>query len=254
MIKPHFQDPSMGDDWQEAAFSNRHIHNRGKGRKSGKANSHGFNVKKTFGSYEIKSPKFPSKPGEAARLEVYTLNEKGDALVGELFVPGCLSANVLMAGSRKIMKRVVRDLEREEEEEKAGEVEEGKGDEEETRSEDGSREETTQPDEENDEEEEEDQKESRQAQKFEKNSFRSPKFWLKWQGHLLADEAESAGQVLIDDGYIVFSGNSCDKFDGTLSCEKLGWKNVKVSGWKIKGMNARDFEIGWISTTKEGEK
>jgi hypothetical protein len=228
----------MSDDWQEAAFSNRHTHNRnGRGGKGGKANAHGFNVQKTFGSYEIKSLKFPARPeGESrnARLEVYTLNEEGNAIVGELFVPGCLSANVLMAGSRRVMKKVVRELEREED----SEVERDES----------PKDEAAGPDDEDDESDERDRKERQKVQEFEKNSFRSPKFWLKWQGRLLGEEG--GDEVETDDGYIVFSGNGCEKFDGTLSCEKLGWKNVKVTGWKIKGMSARDFEVEWVPERK----
>lgn len=244
----------MNDDWQEAAFSNRHTHNRGQRGKGGKATSHGFNVQKTLGSYEIKSPKFPSKPDEdakSARMEIYNLNNQGNALIGELFIPGYLNANLLMAGSRKVMKKVVRDLvEMHDESEESQPEDERNADETEAKQNDDNDEEEEEKEGDREESDQEDRKERRKAQEFEKNSFRSPKFWLKWQGQLLKEESEDE-EVVTDGGYIVFSGNACEKFDGTLTCEKLGWKNIKVSGWKIKGMSARDFEIQWIAEKEE---
>ncbi|CZT22096.1 uncharacterized protein RCC_07965 [Ramularia collo-cygni] len=132
------------------------------------------------------------------------------------------------------MKRVIRDLvEKNDEEDAQAEGDENAADEDEL------------PEDEDNESDQDDRKERQKAAEFEKNSFRSPKFWLKWQGQLLTDGAEE--EFITDGGYIVFSGNACEKFDGTLSCEKLGWKNAKVSGWKIKGMSARDFEIEWVA-------
>lgn len=236
----------MADDWQEAAFSNRHTHNRGGQRgKGGKANSHGFNVDKTFGTYEIKSHRFPSIPeGETktAKLEVYTLNDQENALIGELFIPGCMTANVLMAGSRKVMKQAIRDLVEKDEPEELDPDEEANGNDAEAQSE---------SEDEEDDSDDEERKERQKAQEFEKNSFRSPKFWMKWQGQLLGDHA--GDEILTDGGYIVFSGNACEKFDGTLSCKKPGWKNIKFQGWKTKGMSARDFEIDWLPEDAEQE-
>lgn len=262
------------DNWQDAALTNRHLHNRvgkqGRG-KGGKSNG-AFDVHKTFGTYEVKCPaagKIGMKNGgqnaEVGRLEIYNLNEHGNALVGEVVLPDVLRGTVILAGSRKGMKVAVRAFEEDEEEE--GETEEqdkveGNGDE-------GDRDDM----EDDEQSEEEDDHENQRHRQFEKNSFRSPKFWLKWQGEILSEAsstqnlpeknegeneestdripgsvaAETRSALVTDSGYVVFSGNTCDKFQGTLSCESLGWNNVKVSGWKLKSQPARDFDVRWIS-------
>ncbi|GIZ47017.1 hypothetical protein CKM354_001011800 [Cercospora kikuchii] len=260
------------DDWQDAALTNRHLHNRvgkqGRG-KGGKSNG-AFDVHKTFGTYEVKCPaadkRSAAKEGlnsGVGRLEIYNTNELGNALVGELVLPGALHGTVVFAGSRKAMKVAVRAFEEDEEEEEQ-EKEEGSGDE-------GNCEDVEEDDGQSSEEDDREQQRHRQ---FEKNSFRSPKFWLKWQGEILSEAASSpqdlpqekedeveamSDQVPVpaaveddkvlttDSGYLVFSGNNCDKFQGTLSCESLGWNNVKLSGWKIKSQPARDFDVQWVS-------
>ncbi|PPJ52021.1 hypothetical protein CBER1_10389 [Cercospora berteroae] len=266
----------MDDDWQDAALTNRHLHNRvgkqGRG-KGGKSNG-AFDVHKSFGTYEVKCPaagKIGSvKGGQGSgveRLEIYNLNELGNALVGELVLPGVLRGTVILAGSRKGMKVAVRGFEEDEEEEgEMGEQDkEGNGDE-------GDRNDLDDADE---QPSEEDDREQERQRRFEKNSFRSPKFWLKWQGEILSEvssggtdqdlpkkdedqnedgpdqipvpvAAETRGALVTDSGYLVFSGNNCDKFQGTLSCECLGWNNVKLSGWKLKSQPARDFDVQWV--------
>ncbi|CAK1366638.1 unnamed protein product [Cercospora beticola] len=255
------------DEWQDAALTNRHLHNRvgkqGRG-KGGKSNG-AFDVHKTFGTYEVKCPaagKIGLKNGgqnaEVGRLEIYNLNDQGSALVGELVLPGVLRGTVILAGSRKGMKVAVRAFEDDEEEEnKEGSGEEGDGDD---------------VEDENEQSDEEDDREQQRHRQFEKNSFRSPKFWLKWQGEMLSEASSSehdipekhedeiqeipdqilvpvalqGGSTLVtDSGYLVFSGNNCDKFQGTVSCQILGWKNVKLSGWKLKSQPARDFNVQW---------
>jgi len=235
-------------DWEDAALSNRHMHNRvgrhgrAKHGKSGGA----FDARKTFGTYEVKCPAAAklatsdADSAQAAKLEIYTLNYGGNALLAELFLPQVLHATVLLAGSRKTMNAVVRDLEaaREGSEEdmdagtEAGPTrsdrDEDDGDEDE---------EHTQPYED---------PTNRVVREFEKNSFRSPKFWMRWQGQLLQSSTDSSvTDSTSGPGYLIFSGNSCDKFQGTFTCQQLGWHNVKVSGWKTASRSARDFAVAW---------
>ncbi|EMF11703.1 uncharacterized protein SEPMUDRAFT_15305, partial [Sphaerulina musiva SO2202] len=235
------------DDWQDAALSNRHLHNRvgkhGRG-KGGKSNG-AFNVQKTFGTYELKCPaaaRIPQTAGEGEvkgksprepRLEVYNLNELGNALVGEMVLPGAVHGTVLLAGSRKTLKMAERAVELQEEvepDEEQDDVEAGEKQEEHKR------------------ESSEDDWEQQRYHQFEKNSFRNPKFWLRWQGY---KESHSPGGqhevevLLTGSGYLVFSGNNCEKFDATLSCDALGWDNIKLKGWKARSHSARDFQISW---------
>lgn len=268
------------DDWQEAALTNRHLHNRvgkyGRG-KGGKSNG-GFDVQKTLGTYEVKchaAGKLVKEKGSNAgvgKLEIYHLNEEGNALVGELFLPEALHGTVLLTGSRKTMKAVVRSFELHEEIE--SETEHEGGDAElgiERQSLDGSLagEGAEDEAEEEDAEEEEhsgveaEDREERRYKQFEKNSFRSPKFWMKWQGQVLAalpdcrqsspsEDGDKLGYrvpaseaFVTDEGYLVFASNNCEKFQGTLSCEALEWDNVKVQGWKLRNHKARGFEVHW---------
>ncbi|KAM3417413.1 hypothetical protein BST61_g5659 [Cercospora zeina] len=270
------RDTSAMDDWQDAALTNRHLHNkvgkhgRGKGGKSNGA----FDVHRTFGTYDVECPA-AGKPGSGkdsqrsgiGRLEIYNLNEQGNALLGELILEGILRGTVILAGSRKVMKTAIRAFEKEEDEESESD-EKGK----EEQCDEGTRSDGV---EENDVEvSEDDDRERRRYEQFEKNSFRSPKFWLKWQGEIanrasssqhtqeLPDEAEgkmtkaldqspdsaaaeTVSTLVTDSGYLVFTGNNCDKFQGTLNCQILDWNNVKMSGWKLKSQPARDVDVQW---------
>lgn len=235
-------------EWQEAALSSRHMHNRvgkhgrGKCGKSGGA----FDVRKAFGTYEIKCP-FAAKlaPTEAgntqpAKLEIYTLNNDGNALLAELYLPHVLHASVLLTGSRKTMNSVLSNLETDTEGRGEGiEVENPVA--------------PTFPDPDTNGEGEHEQElqteedpANRRVQEFEKNSFRSPKFWLRWQGQLFTSStAQPLPDFSTDSGYVIFSGNNCDKFQGTISCKHLGWDNVKISGWKTASRTSRNFAVVW---------
>ncbi|KAF2825116.1 hypothetical protein CC86DRAFT_39183 [Ophiobolus disseminans] len=216
----------MSDDWQDAAFSSRHMHNRNqRGSKSKR-----FDVHKTFGSYEIRCPAWQKldnvSPDASASLEVYRLTENDEGVVCELALPGALRAAVVMAGSRESLRRTVEGFE-------------GEGDGE---------------DEEDDEDEKsEDLPESPQQTRFdmfEKNSFRSPKFWFRWNGAPEAqDESKVAksGEANPDTGlgYIVFSGNDCRKFKGTINCSAFGWKDVAITGHKATGRSDSDIPVVW---------
>lgn len=241
------------DDWQESAFNSRHVHNR-VGKSSGKSGRRAeFQVKKTFGKYEVKCPKASNlaadsspaktKPG----LEIFCLSDDSRGLLGSLSLPGALEANIVLAGSRKVLEDLVCQLE-----------ERGLSqDDEDDRSDNGSSSSTSANDVRNADEEEEEEpsqreheKERQRFQNFEKNSFRSPKFWFQWKGKVLSgspsnQESTTAPTSQSGRGYLVFSGNDCRSFKGTISCEALGWKDVSISGWKQSTMNERDVVFEW---------
>lgn len=263
------------DDWQDAALSNRHMHNRvgkqGRG-KGGKSNG-SFNVQKTLGTYEVKCPaaaKLAKEIGggkEKAKepvLEIYNLNELGNALVGEIVLPGALRGVVLMAASRKTMKVAEKAIEEPEDNDEQ-EIENG----EEAREDDGAEsrldEESAEEPEESGEEQhgsDEDDPEQKRCQQFEKNSFRNPKFWISWRGHkdqaaieaqtsqLPSEDTEEGSSDSSGTGYLIFSGNNCERFNATLSCEVLGWDNVKLKGFKLKSHSARDFHVQWTRPSR----
>jgi hypothetical protein len=211
----------MGDDWQDAAFSSRHMHNN-RGNKSKRST---FDVRKTFGSYEVKCSAWQKldniSSDRPASLELYRLTEKGEGVVGQLQMPGAIDVAVVLAASRESLRRTVETVEGEEDE---------------------------------DEDEEEDNEEQSRFETFEKNSFRSPKFWLRWSGTLTAKPPSSpklSRKASEDDdvetglGYIVFAGNDCRKFKGTLNCEAYGWKDVAITGHKIAARSESDVPVVW---------
>jgi hypothetical protein len=223
----------MSDDWQDAAFSSRHMHNN----RGGKSERSKFDVRKTFGSYELKCPAFLKledvSPEQNASLELYRLTENDEGVVGEVAMPGALNAAVILAASRESLRRTIEDMEE---------------------------------DENDDEEEEEEEDENDSAptspaqsrfETFEKNSFRSPKFWFKWSGAPISRtlttpsspkasrKAKENADVQTGLGYIVFSGNDCRKFKGTINCEAFGWKDVAITGHKIAGRSESDIPVAW---------
>lgn len=238
------------DDWQDAALSTRHMHNRiGKqGRGKGGRSNGAFNVQRALGTYEIKCPaaeKLPRAEGlgmpAPAKLEMFNLNDLGNALVGQLIIPEVLHGTVLMAGSRKTLKVAIENLQEDGAENEEVEVLESessiKANDDPIRA-DGS----------NEDSDELIEDPHDRVDEFEKNSFRSPKFWLKWQGQVTALSEEPAEDFVTDTGYVVFSGNTCEKFSGTLSCASLDWNNVKITGRKITSRPARDFTVHWVNS------
>lgn len=188
-----------------------------------------FDVRKTFGSYSIKCAAWQKiddvSSDASASLELYRLTENGEGVVGQLALPGALRAAVVLAGSRESLRRTVEELEGEE------------GDD----------------DDDEEEAESDDLPESPMQTRFdtfEKNSFRSPKFWLRWSGTpIVQGDATSAkdsqGDADTGLGYVVFSGNDCQKFKGTLNCGALSWKDVPLTGHKISGRSESDVPIAW---------
>ncbi|KAK2046173.1 catalase [Colletotrichum somersetense] len=264
------------DDWQEAAFTARHVHNRsskskaggGRGRRGG-----AFEVKKTFGNYEIKCPnatKMSSESGKNKRkaaspaLDVFRLSEDGEGLLGYLSLPGTLEASVILAGSRKVLQHVVSQFENEQEpeihlknKEENKDSYDKKQDVSATFVHDSAcqAEDHLRSDDEGDADESEDQheedKERGRFQQFEKNSFRSPKFWFQWKGQVATSSAApdchtpETQKSHTGRGYIVFSGNDCRSFKGTITCDALNWKDVSLSGWKQVSMSERDVPFAW---------
>lgn len=226
-------------------------------------------------------------------LDIYRLTDDEDGVLGSLKLAGVFEAAVVFAGSRKILGSITRGLGQDDEaaEEPAHGKRRGgssassspqakkasgphneasangsrKGDDEEEDEDEG--EDESDDDEEDDDDEEfsdgehgqesHEHRQRRRAATFEKNSFRQPKFWFRWQGVLsddavadLEDELEAGqggGNKVHGSGYVVFSGNDCRRFQGTMTSARLGWNNVKMTGWKAKPQPERDFEIQWTT-------
>lgn len=213
------QNTMEDEEWQSAALGSRHMHNR---VHQGKHSRHNrpFDVYQMFASYACKCATWEKSLQEQnteqeVTLELYRLSPDGKSVVGEIYFPGMLKAAVVLAASRTTLDSAVKELERE-------------------TSGNGNRKEQA------DAEEEEDEDEVDRFQQFEKNSFRAPKFWLQWNGVL-----EGSEEVISDRGYVVFSGNDCRKFKGTITCAAKGWKDVAISGHKVAGRKSSDVPINW---------
>ncbi|CBX99823.1 hypothetical protein IAQ61_002945 [Plenodomus lingam] len=228
----------MGDDWQDAAFSTRHMHNRvgGHGKSS---RTKAFDVQKVFGSYSVKCAAWQKRIDTSAKnlsdqssgLEFYRLTENGEGVIGKLVLPFVLNAAVILAASRASLQRTVADVE-----------------------DDGIEEDTDAPTIDSlpeDSEGDPDQNTfaTDRFSTFDKNSFRSPKFWLQWSGTPMTEGTsvpEHTADVGSGLGYVVFTGNDCHKFKGTLNCAALQWKDVAITGHKITSRSATDIPVVWI--------
>nr|POE77707.1 hypothetical protein CFP56_09350 [Quercus suber] len=226
------------EDWQDQAFSQKHIPKGRAGRGKGKGPA-SFDVKKTFGAYTITGNAI-DRAEDAARIfhsfEVHGLDDTGEGLIGSFSGGGTTSGVALLTGSRRVLERLV--AEHEDLGEPDAEPRDGRS-EESDQSEDGD---------ESDEEstsgiEASDRKEAKRFQAFEKNSFRKPKFWMQWKAPL-NNRADGSAVVESNRAYIVFSGNDCKTFKGTMSSEVLGWKDVAIAGRKTTS-KARECSIRW---------
>ncbi|KAI4803447.1 hypothetical protein E4T44_11194 [Aureobasidium sp. EXF-8845] len=238
----------MDDSWQEIAFSTRHMHNRqsrNNGTKTGgngKSKRTTFDIRKAFGTYTIKCPSWfklyneiDTGENKDAVLELYRLTECGRGVVGEMSLPGVIRAAVLLAASRKSLQGILDVLEPVKEAEMDKLEEEKKVEKKDDEDSD---------DEEEEEEESEDEPEADRFETFEKNSFREPKFWLRWNGVL---ESPAVGEEKAESGlgYIIFPSNDCRKFKGTLNCASLEWKDVAFSGHKLAPRSESDIPVSW---------
>ncbi|KXH67697.1 catalase [Colletotrichum salicis] len=259
------------DDWQEAAFTSRHVHNRAnmsnKGGRRGKRGG-AFEVKRAFGRYDIKCPSATKVKGPTSEksmgksagpsMDIFRLSDDGRGLLGQLSLPGVLEASVILTGNRKVLEDLISQFEENENEpEVSDESDENEGPvpkhdtrEDEKKADDTHEEEEV--DEESEKEEESEAEEHKRFKNFEKNSFRSPKFWFQWNGDVtstttssLDDRASPTSSRETGRGYVVFSGNDCRSFKGTISYDSLGWKDVSLSGWKEVSMSERDVAFVW---------
>ncbi|KAI8936856.1 hypothetical protein NX059_006093 [Plenodomus lindquistii] len=231
----------MNDDWQDAAFSTRHMHNRvGAHGKSRRAKA--FDVQRVFGSYTLKCVAWQKavgvsqtgRSGQSASLEVYRTTDDGEGVVGLLSLPSLLEAAVVLAASRVSLQGIVADLENNgaEQDSVAETIHSLREDNEED----------------HDSDDDYDAPAKNRFETFEKNSFRSPKFWFQWSGVPMDTTANASNQVEKTQsglGYIVFTGNDCRKFKGTLNCESFNWKNVPFTGQKLSSRSATDIPVVW---------
>lgn len=264
-------------DTEDAYLTSRHVHNRSKGGKNSSTSSNGqnaFDVRKTFGTYELSCNALQklhkgSRAADASKgtLDIFRLSEDGLAALAYIDLSPALRGNVILAASRKTMQKALKNVEAlqdgldtnsEGNDSAAQDVNEGVD-----QAEHGNDDSDDEQDEDKDEDEAKvsDDKPSDRFATFSKNSFRSPKFWLRWQGFVNNTESsrmqrdESNGSpsdvteeiLSADDGYIVFAGNDCRKFSATISCKALSWKNVAVKGWKIKSSSERNTAFEWQS-------
>ncbi|PCD27428.1 hypothetical protein FGRA07_02567 [Fusarium graminearum] len=234
---------------------------------SRKPKSQTANISNIFGIYEIQCAKaenialgHPShanrkkhkrQSGPRLTIQSFTADEHG--LVGTLHLPGVLDAEVHMSGSRKKLQEIL-DAENASDEEDSGSVEDL--DTEYDNYQTGTESAATSSNADSPQHSEdandshgseistkEDRERSR-FKKFEKNTFRQPKFWFFWKGAVLVlpDNNIQASPDTIPSpapnepqsgmGYIVFNGNGYKKFNGTISCDALEWRDVAISGRK----------------------
>ncbi|TLD30977.1 hypothetical protein PspLS_02966 [Pyricularia sp. CBS 133598] len=257
----------MADDWQDHALSTRHMHNRNSRRDSkDKKKAANFDVRKTFGDYELKCTAYDrvlkSSLGsddqddlDEPQLELLRLTDDGQGILGLLKLPGAVAATVVLAASRKRLQIITDRL--------SGDV---AGDQD-----DGEDEDVNTDDHDEDEDDDDDASPDR-FDTFEKNSFRSPKFWLAWNGVVdskARDNAPPLSPIVTRKssnafsfkpsahqeglGYVVFTTNDCRRFKGTLSCRELGWKDVSLNGFKSTGRSESDRPVTWAGKDVDGD-
>ncbi|KAI7229876.1 hypothetical protein KC330_g7248 [Hortaea werneckii] len=236
----------MADDWQDTALNSKHIpHGRGKKSSRGKGKSKGedvFNPNSALGSYELSGSALEHL-GAKLILEIHELTDTPGGIFGSMVLPDRFKAAVLLAGSRKQLSNVMDDVEA------AGEEPDSSEDESEDEPEDTGDEDDEDADSEL-ELEKQDRLHNERVEAFQKNSFRNPKFFLAWQGEVTL----APGQVKVEKnrGYVVFSGNDCRNFEGTLSCSSIGWKDVAMKGRKTTS-KARAPPFSWLDFLEDGQ-
>ena len=230
----------MEDPIDSAFQSRRFTHGKSKG-KSGRGSGRGgggaskpFNPLAALGRYEVSLGAGP--PTSQHDFEIHELTESETGLVGT-FDFAKLSGMFILAGSRKQLADIITGLEEDDDDEDDGDNHEGED-------------KDSKSDDDADSEDEpsaielQDQKLNRRAQAFEKNSFRNPKFWMRWKGTPEVENDNTTNQVETDMGYLVFTNNECDKFEGTITCPSLDWKQLKLKGRKVHS-KGRSCPTSW---------
>ncbi|KAF4994692.1 hypothetical protein FGRMN_5607 [Fusarium graminum] len=215
----------MDDTWESEFLSSRHVHNR-QSRKSTNRKAGRSNVLHAFGSYEIRcpkaeglthsvetekssnsSPKASKKRNQRTsgpRLNICQFTDEEDGLVGSLCLPGVLNATIILAGSRKTLQTLI--VSQQTSAEASVESPESP-----SAISESSEDENSLSSSENDSNKSSDAldhlanelpvlgeaeaKEKRRFDKFEKNTFRQPKFWFSWTGVILCSEISADGDL-----------------------------------------------------------
>ncbi|KAJ1325778.1 hypothetical protein MN608_08973 [Microdochium nivale] len=264
-----------------------------------------------------------SSGGSDGVLEIYRLTDDGRGLIGCFLLPlaaaggsigsgveeqtspdgkevtppetqsriSLLEATVVLTGSRKVMRHIIKEIEHEACDSSEGEAEKDRskrkmtitksdetgGDRNSEDDLEGEESLNDEQSEESDLESEQEDKDHRYRRPFEKNSFRSPKFWAEWRStgsgsgidpvgsvttgdeivsarpESRAEGNEKSNSILAGTGYLVFQGgNDCRKFSGTISCPDLGWNNLAMSGRKRASAKTRDTAVFWPRLAKIG--
>ncbi|KAF3765209.1 hypothetical protein M406DRAFT_90750 [Cryphonectria parasitica EP155] len=238
-------------DWEDAAFNTRHLHNHNdRGGQLGNVR-HEFQVRNTMGTHLIKCAALDRLLQQQQQQQmkkktggdqIYRLTDDEDGLLGSLRCGRTFEATVAFAGSRKTLAKITHELGGGGGADPTHNGEDDDGDDDD----DGAASQLS--------------GEGRRRQRvatFEKNSFRQPKFWFRWQGVIATDgvpldtidgdddETSDNRASVHGSGYLVFSSNDCKRFQGTMTSEQMEWNNVKMTGWKTKPQPERDFEIEW---------
>lgn len=221
------------DDPIDSAFqSHRCAHGKSKaksGRNGGPSKQ--FNPLAALGRYEVSLG--AGNPTSRYAFEIHELTEGETGLLGT-FDFDHLKGMFVLAGSRKQIAEIVIELE-EDNDDTGDDSAESR----ETHSED-----TDHQKHELSALEVQDEKLNHRARAFEKNSFRNPKFWMKWKGTRGATVVGEPEVAESDTGYLVFASNTCDRFEGTITCASLAWKQLKLKGRKIHS-NAMSCPVKW---------
>jgi hypothetical protein len=232
----------MEDPIDSAFQSRRFTHGKSKG-KSGRGSGRGgggaskpFNPLAALGRYEVSLG--AGSPTSQYDFEIHELTESETGLVGT-FDFAKLNGMFILAGSRKQLADIITRFEE-------GDDDDGDddGDDHDGEGQDSKGDDDAESEDEPSAIELQDQKLNRRAQAFEKNSFRNPKFWMRWKGTPAVEIDNTPNQVETDMGYLVFTNNECDKFEGTITCPSLDWKQLKLKGRKVHS-KGRSCPTSW---------
>lgn len=223
---------SFRDDALSDILNSRHFSHSSASKKGGRRQA--FDPLAAVGSYEILCKADGSDSNAPSLMTIHGLNEDDSALIVSFAIGKAVEAMAILAGSRKVMKQIVDELESEPDQCSSLGEEEIVGVENQ------------------ESEEEEEDLGKRRADNFEKNSFRNPKFWMCWRGTVRKDKDDTPiGEKNM--GYLVWKSNRCEQFEGTISCDTLGWRNVKLKGHRIR-KGAAECHLHWMDVKLSKEK